>query len=151
MTLSPLLQPFLSKVGIDIVGPLPEAPGRIKYLIVAIDYFTKWLESKPVTSITGKQVKFFAFDNIAEGLGIKLISISVYHPHVNGAVERANRSIMQGIKTRLHQEGGAWVEEFPNGSWAHRTMPKTSNGETPFSLTYGTKAIIPMEIGIPTR
>ncbi|GKC56653.1 reverse transcriptase domain-containing protein [Tanacetum coccineum] len=165
------------KWGMDIVGPLPEAPGQIKYLIVAIDYFTKWIEAKAVTSITGKQVKNFAFDNIvcrfgipatiitdngtqlindpfkswAEGLGIKLVSTSVYHPQANGAVERANRSIMQGIKTRLHQEGGAWVEELPNVLWAHRTTPKTSNGETPFSLAYGTEAVIPAEIGIPTR
>ncbi|GKB13663.1 reverse transcriptase domain-containing protein [Tanacetum coccineum] len=128
--------------GMDIVGPLPEAPGKIKYLIVAVDYFTKWIEAKAVTSITGKQ---------AEGLGIKLVSTSVYHPQANGAVERANRSIMQGIKTRLHQEGGAWVEELPNVLWAHRTTPKTSNGETPFSLAYGTEAVIPAEIGIPTR
>ncbi|GJV72170.1 reverse transcriptase domain-containing protein [Tanacetum coccineum] len=66
-------------------------------------------------------------------------------------MERANRSIMQGIKTRLHQEGGAWAEELPNVLWAHRTTPKTSNGETPFSLAYGTEAVIPAEIGIPTR
>ncbi|GJW68755.1 reverse transcriptase domain-containing protein [Tanacetum coccineum] len=110
------------KCGMDIVGPLLEAPGKIKYLIIA-----------------------------AEGLGIKLVSTSVYHPQANGAVERANRSIMQGIKTRLHQEGGAWVEELPNVLWAHKTTPKTSNGETPFSLTHGTEAVIPAEIGIPTR
>ncbi|GJS13019.1 reverse transcriptase domain-containing protein [Tanacetum coccineum] len=139
------------KWGIDIVGPLPEARGKIKYLIVVIDYFTKWIEAKAVTSITGKQVKNFAFDNIAEGLGIKLVSTSVYHPQANGAVERANRSIMQGIKIRLHQEGGAWVEELPNLLWAHRTTTKTSNEETPFSLAYGTEAVILAEICIPTR
>ncbi|GJY45908.1 reverse transcriptase domain-containing protein [Tanacetum coccineum] len=126
----------------DIIGPLPEAPRKIKYLIVAVDYFTKWIEAKAVTSITGKQAK---------GLRIKLVSTSVYHPQANGAVERANRSIMQGIKTRLHQEGGAWVEELPNVLWAHKTTPKTSNEETPFRLAYGTEAVIPAEIGIPTR
>ncbi|GJR75167.1 reverse transcriptase domain-containing protein [Tanacetum coccineum] len=161
----------------DIVGPLLEALGKINYLIVAVDYFTKWIKAKAVTSITGKHVKNFAFDNIvcrfeipatiitdnetqlmndpfkswAEGLGIKLVSTSVYHPQANGAVERANRSIMQGIKTRLHREGGAWVEELPNVLWAHMTTPKTSNKETPFSLAYGTEAVIPVEIGIPTR
>ncbi|GKB26174.1 reverse transcriptase domain-containing protein [Tanacetum coccineum] len=57
---------------------------------------------------------------------------------------------MQGIKTRLHREGGAWVEELPNVLWAYKTTPKMSNGETPFSLTYGTEAVIPAEIGIPT-
>ncbi|GJU67094.1 reverse transcriptase domain-containing protein [Tanacetum coccineum] len=91
------------------------------------------------------------FKSKAKGLGIQLISMSVYHSQANGVVERANRSIMHGIKTRLHQEGGAWVEELPNVLWAHRTTPKTSNGETPFSLAYGTEAVIPVKIGIPTR
>nr|GEY36602.1 reverse transcriptase domain-containing protein [Tanacetum cinerariifolium] len=88
----------------------------IKYLIVAVDYFTKWLEAKPMASITRKQVKNFAFDNIvcmfrlsttiitynetqlinepvkswAEGFEIKLVSMSVYHPQANRVVERAN-------------------------------------------------------------
>ncbi|GJY66160.1 reverse transcriptase domain-containing protein [Tanacetum coccineum] len=113
------------KWGIDIVGPLPEAPRKLKYLILAVDYFTKWLEAKPVASITGRHVKNFAFDNIVCRFG--------------------------AIKTRLHQEGACWVEELPNVLWAHRTMLKTSNGETPFSLAYGTEAVIPAEIGMPTR
>ncbi|GKB19147.1 reverse transcriptase domain-containing protein [Tanacetum coccineum] len=58
---------------------------------------------------------------------------------------------MQGIKIRLHQDGGAWVEELPNVLWAHRTTSKMSNGGTPFSLAYGTEAVIPAEIGIPIR
>ncbi|GJX15426.1 reverse transcriptase domain-containing protein [Tanacetum coccineum] len=135
----------------DIVGPLPEAPGKIKYLIVVVDYFTKWIEAKAVTSITGKQLINDPLKSWVEGLGIQLISTLVYHPQAKGVVERANQSIMQGIKTRLHQEGGAWVEELPNVLWAHKTTPKTSNEETPFSLAYGTEAVIPIEIGIPTR
>ncbi|GKB85427.1 reverse transcriptase domain-containing protein [Tanacetum coccineum] len=43
-----------------------------------------------------------------------------------------------------------WVEEIPHVLWAHRTMIKSSNGDTPFSLTYGTEAVIPAEIGMPT-
>ncbi|GJX49471.1 reverse transcriptase domain-containing protein [Tanacetum coccineum] len=42
------------------------------------------------------------------------------------------------------------MEELPHVLWAHRTMIKSSNGDTPFSLTYGTKAIILAEIGMPT-
>ncbi|GKG10104.1 reverse transcriptase domain-containing protein [Tanacetum coccineum] len=40
------------KWGIDIAGPFPEGPGKVKFLIVAIDYFTKWIEAKPVATIT---------------------------------------------------------------------------------------------------
>ncbi|GJU34059.1 reverse transcriptase domain-containing protein [Tanacetum coccineum] len=43
-----------------------------------------------------------------------------------------------------------WIEEIPHVLWAHRTMIKSSNGDTPFSMTYGTKAVIPAEIGMPT-
>ena len=58
---------------------------------------------------------------------------------------------MHGIKTRLGREKAGWVDELPNVLWAFRTMLKTSNGETPFSLTYGSEAVIPAEIGMPTH
>ncbi|GJW46500.1 reverse transcriptase domain-containing protein [Tanacetum coccineum] len=51
--LTPLMSPWpFYKWGIDIAGPFPEGPGKVKFLIVAIDYFTKWIEAKPVTTIT---------------------------------------------------------------------------------------------------
>ncbi|GJU42059.1 reverse transcriptase domain-containing protein [Tanacetum coccineum] len=118
--LSPITSPWpFYKWGIDIVGPFPEGPGKVKFLIVAIDYFTKWIEAKPV------------------------------HPQTNGLVERANRSLGEGIKARLDERSKNWMEELPHVLWAHRTMIKSSNGDTPFSLTYGTEAVIPAEIGMP--
>ncbi|GJZ52946.1 reverse transcriptase domain-containing protein [Tanacetum coccineum] len=125
--------------GIDVLGPLPEAPGKVKYVIVAIDYFTKWIEAKPLARTTGKEVKKFVWDNIVFA-----------HPQANGLVERANRSLMEGIKTRLGRERKCWVDELPNILWAHRTSLKTSNGETPYSLTFGSEAVIPAEVGMPT-
>nr|GEV71382.1 hypothetical protein [Tanacetum cinerariifolium] len=86
-----------------------------KISIVAVDYFTKWIEAKPVASITGTQVKKFVWDNIVCRFG-------------------------------LPRE----VEEVSHVLWAHRTMIKSSNGQTPFSLTYGTEAVIPAEIGMPS-
>nr|GEV36573.1 reverse transcriptase domain-containing protein [Tanacetum cinerariifolium] len=68
----------------------------------------------------------------------------------NGLVERANRSLGEGIKSRLREGNKNWVEELPHVLWAHRTMIKSSHGDTPFSLTYGTEAVIPTEIGMPT-
>ncbi|GKB61258.1 reverse transcriptase domain-containing protein [Tanacetum coccineum] len=97
--------PFM-KWGMDIVGPLAEGPERVKYLIMANDYFTKWMEAKPLATITEK-------------LKIQLISTSVYHPQGNKAVERAKRSLLRGIKTRLEKGGSAWAEEVPNVLWAH--------------------------------
>ncbi|GKC81918.1 reverse transcriptase domain-containing protein, partial [Tanacetum coccineum] len=71
------------------------------------------------------------------------------HPQTNGLVERANRSHREGIKARLDERRKNWIEELPHVLWAHRTMIKSSNGDTPFSLTYGTEAVIPAEIGMP--
>ncbi|XP_021991432.1 uncharacterized protein LOC110888200 [Helianthus annuus] len=70
------------------------------------------------------------------------------HPQGNGQVEQINRRIVDGIKRRLGYEGKGWADELPNVLWAHRTLHKTNNGETPFSLTYGTEAVIPAEIGL---
>ncbi|GKC89875.1 reverse transcriptase domain-containing protein [Tanacetum coccineum] len=58
------------KWGIDIAGPFPEGPGKVKFLIVAIDYFTKWIEAKPVATITGSQIKKFVWDNIVCRFGL---------------------------------------------------------------------------------
>ncbi|GJZ15587.1 reverse transcriptase domain-containing protein, partial [Tanacetum coccineum] len=59
--LTPITSPLsLYKWGIDISGPFLEAEGKAKFLIVAIDYFTKWIEAKPVATIKGNQVKKFA-------------------------------------------------------------------------------------------
>ncbi|GJW49299.1 reverse transcriptase domain-containing protein [Tanacetum coccineum] len=175
--LTPITSPWpFYKWGIDIAGPFPEGPGKVKFLIVAIDYFTKWIEAKAVATITGNQVKKFVWDNIVcrfglpgeiisdngkqfrdnpfkdwcEKLCIRQCFASVKHPQANGLVERANRSLGEGIKARLDEKSKDWIEELPHVLWAHRTMIKSSNGETPFSLTYGTEAVIPAEIGMPT-
>ncbi|GJR16890.1 reverse transcriptase domain-containing protein [Tanacetum coccineum] len=75
-TMAPNLTPITSplpfyKWGIDIAGPFPEGPSKVKFLIVAIDYFTKWIEAKPVGTITGNQVKKFVWDNIVCRFGLK--------------------------------------------------------------------------------
>nr|GEY93401.1 reverse transcriptase domain-containing protein [Tanacetum cinerariifolium] len=64
------------KWGIDIAGPFPEGPGKVKFLIVAMDYFTKWIEAKAVATITGGQVKKFVWDNIVCRFGIPVEIIS---------------------------------------------------------------------------
>lgn len=175
--LTPITSPWpFYKWGIDIAGPFPAAAGGLKFLIVAIDYFTKWIEAKAVVNITGNQVKRFVWDNIVCRFGLpgEIISdngkqfcdnpfkdwcaqlnitqhfASVKHPQTNGLVEHANRSLGEGIKARLDRHKGKWVEELSHVLWAHRTSIKTSTGDTPFSLVYGTEAVIPAEIGMPT-
>ena len=57
---------------------------------------------------------------------------------------------MYGLKKRLDDAKGKWVEELPHVFWTYRTTPRKSTGETPFSMTYGVEAIIPLENGFPT-
>ncbi|GJX18680.1 reverse transcriptase domain-containing protein [Tanacetum coccineum] len=151
--LTPITAPCpFYKWGINIAGPFPKGPGKVKFLIVTMDYFTKWIEAKAVATITGNQVKKFVWDNIVCRFGLpgEIVSDNVKHSQSNGLVERANRSLGEGIKARLGEGNKNWIEELPHVLWAHRTMTKSSHGDTPFSLTYGTKAVIPAEIGMPT-
>nr|GEW42332.1 reverse transcriptase domain-containing protein [Tanacetum cinerariifolium] len=149
--LTPITAPWpFYKWGIDIAGPFSEGPGKVKFLIVVVDYFTKWIEAKAVATITGKQFTDNPFKDWCDKLNITQHFASVKHPQSNGLVERANRSLGGGIKACLGEGNKNWVEELPHVLWAHRTMIKSSHGDTLFSLTYGTEAVIPAEIGMPT-
>ena len=57
---------------------------------------------------------------------------------------------MSGLKKRLDDVKGKWIEELPHVLWTYRTTPRKSTGETPFSMTYGAEAVIPLESGFPT-
>ncbi|GKD11045.1 reverse transcriptase domain-containing protein [Tanacetum coccineum] len=102
-----------------------------------------------IISDNGKQFQDNPFKDWCKKLHIRQHFASVKHPQTNGLVERANCSLGEGIKARLDERSKKWMEELPYVLWAHRTMIKSSNRDTPFSLTYGTKAVIPAEIGMP--
>ncbi|KAJ0625031.1 putative nucleotidyltransferase, Ribonuclease H [Helianthus annuus] len=165
------------KWGMDIVGPFPPSKGGVKFLLVAIDYFSKWPEVKPLAKITGKQVIDFVWENIICRYGLPGVIVTdngkqfaekpfslwckeyrinqifslVAYPQSNGQVERTNRSIVEGIKTRLERYESNWLEELPSVLWAIRTTEKTSHKKTPYSLVFGSEAVIPAEIGVVTQ
>ncbi|GKC58832.1 reverse transcriptase domain-containing protein [Tanacetum coccineum] len=69
--LTPIMAPWpFYKWGIDIAGPFLEGPGKVKFLIVTMDYFTKWIEAKAMATITDSQVKKFVWDNIVCHFGL---------------------------------------------------------------------------------
>ena len=72
------------------------------------------------------------------------------YPQGNGQAEAVNKVILSGLKKRLDDAKGKWVEELPYVLWTYRTMPRRSTGKTPFSMTYGVEAVIPLESGFPT-
>ncbi|KAL5550679.1 hypothetical protein UlMin_000855 [Ulmus minor] len=167
--------PF-AKWGIDLIGPLPTARGQLKYAVVAIDYYTKWVEAEALAKITEQNVTAFIWKNIVcrfgvprelvsdhgtqfeneklqsicDRLGIIKVFSSPAHPKSNGQVEAVNKTIKQTLKKKLEKSKGAWVDELPLVLWAYRTSFRAATGETPFSLAYGVEAVIPIEISLPT-
>ncbi|XP_057720739.1 uncharacterized protein LOC130935159 [Arachis stenosperma] len=168
-------RPF-SQWGVDLLGPFPVGSGQVKYLIVAIDYYTKWIEAEPLASISSSNCRKFMwrqvitrfgipevvvsdngtqftdkkFMEFLNGLGIKQRFSSVEHPQTNGQVESANKVILSGLKKRLDNKKGAWADELASVLWSYRTTEQSSTKETPFRLTYGVDAVIPVEIGEPS-
>ncbi|VFQ82927.1 unnamed protein product [Cuscuta campestris] len=162
--------------GIDLIGLMPRAPGNFRWIIVAVDNFTKWIEAEPLVGGTSEQCSKFVNNNILYRYGVpKQITTdngtqfeagdfnellgdwrirhtysSVAYPQGNGQVENANRTIMDGIMKRLESYKGAWVDQLPNVLWAYRTTPRKATGETPFSMCYGQEARAPSEVFIPT-
>ncbi|XP_077223427.1 uncharacterized protein LOC143857041 [Tasmannia lanceolata] len=61
-----------------------------------------------------------------------------------------NRILLQGIKKRLDEKAGRWADELYHVLWAYRTTPRSTTGESPFNITFGTEAIIPIDTGVPS-
>ena len=72
------------------------------------------------------------------------------YPQGNGQAKAINKVIVSGLKKRLDDAKGKWVEELPHVLWTYRTTHRRSPKETPFSLTYGAEAVIPLETSFPT-
>ncbi|XP_019442352.1 PREDICTED: uncharacterized protein LOC109347077 [Lupinus angustifolius] len=162
--------------GMDILGPFPQATGQLKFLIVAIDYFTKWIEAEALATITSTNIQKFTwrsiitrfgipsailtdndtqfsdrrFQELLSGLHIKQHFTSVEHPQTNGQAEAANKVILKGLKKRLDESKANWSYQLHHVLWAYRTTPHSTTGESPLNLTYGAEAMIPVEIGEPT-
>ncbi|XP_075654844.1 uncharacterized protein LOC142625014 [Castanea sativa] len=83
-------------------------------------------------------------------LGIRNGYSTPAYPQGNGQAEATNKVILAGLKKRLDDAKGRWVEEIPHVLWTFRTTPRRSTGETPFSMTYGIEVVIPLELGFPT-
>ncbi|VFQ70685.1 unnamed protein product, partial [Cuscuta campestris] len=166
----------LARFGMDIIGAFPQAQGRKKYVMVAIDYFTKWVEAEAYATITTKQCQRFVWKNIItrfgsprnivtdngpqfrnpgftkylEDFGITHNKASVAYPQGNGQVENVNRTIVDEIKKRFGEAGTNWLEELPHIIWAYRVTSRRATGETPFVLTYGCEARLPIEAKMMT-
>ena len=162
--------------GIDIVSPLPTAPAQKKRLLVATDYFSKWIKVDALSSIKDRDVTRFIWKNFVcrfdiprsivsddgpqfdsrvyqdfcQELKIKNLYSTPRYPQSNGQVEASNKTLLTALKKRLNSAKGKWVEEFLGVLWAYKTTAGKPTDISPFALTYGMEAVIPTEIGLPT-
>ena len=160
--------------GLDVLGPLPMGKGQCKFIIVAVDYFTKWAEAELLATITEQKIRNFVwraivcrfgipralvsdngkqFDNskfidFCAELGIKNYYSSPAHPQSNGQAEVTIRTLKAALKTKLEDLKGKWVEYLPEVLWAYRTTQKSATRETPFALAFGIKAVAPVKVGL---
>ncbi|GKU87836.1 hypothetical protein SLEP1_g2170 [Rubroshorea leprosula] len=105
---------------------------------------------REIVADNGTQFNYSSFRDFCSSYGIKLQFTSVYHPESNGMVESVNKCILEGIKPILEQHKAKWADELNNVLWAYRTTSRTATGETPYHLAFGTEAVIPVEIGVPS-
>ena len=66
-------------------------------------------------------------------------------PQTNGQTETVNKIIKHNLKAKLAAKKGNWVERLPQVLWVYRTTERSSTGETPYSMAFGAKAVIPVE------
>ena len=122
------------------MGPFPIAIQQLKFLIISIDYFTKWVEAEALATVTKKNVRSFVWRNIVCRYGIPRVLVSdngrqfdnesfkdfcsqlriknryfsPAHPQANKQVEVTNQSLLKIIKTRLDRAKGLWPKELPS-------------------------------------
>ena len=145
-----ILSPWpFAKWGMDILGPFFPGKGQVKFLIVAIDHFTKWIEAKTLATITTQQVQQFIWKDIIcrygvphtiitdngrqfinkelakfyTSLNIKHVTSSVEHLQTNGQAEVANKVILVDLRKRLDNAKGRWPKELIEVLWAYRCTP----------------------------
>lgn len=140
--------------GIDLVGSFPKGPGQHKFIVVSIDYYTKWVLAKALARIleidiielfmeliifrfevprivvtdNGTQFVGAEIEKTLAELEIRHVKSSVAYPQSNRQVEITNKAILQGLKKRLLEAERNWVDELPNVLWSHRTTPRSTTG-----------------------
>ncbi|RDX73066.1 Pol polyprotein, partial [Mucuna pruriens] len=162
--------------GLDMIGPIEPKPSNVhRFILVAIDYFTKWVEAASYANVTKSVViKFIKrhiicryglpahiiMDNgtnlnnkmmteLCEKSKIKHHNSTPYHPKINGAVEAANKNIKK-IVQKMVVTYRNWHDMLPYTLHRYWTSVRTSTGATPYSLVYGMEAVLPIEVEIPS-
>ncbi|CAL9005243.1 unnamed protein product [Prunus brigantina] len=162
--------------GLDLIGTIhPPSDGYI-WILTATEYFTKWVEAIPLRKATGAAIANFIREYIVcrfgipykivtdngtpfvnkqvsstlSGYGIKHRRSTPYYPQGNGQAEATNKTLLRILSKMVYEYEGGWNVHLPDALWAYRTSPRSATGFSPYSLVYGSDAIAPVEITIPT-
>ncbi|PWA66127.1 reverse transcriptase domain-containing protein [Artemisia annua] len=156
--------------GIDFMGPFPSSRGN-KYILVAVDYLSKWVEAKALpTNDARVVVKFlkslfarfgtpraiisdrgthFCNDQFAKVMlkyGVTHRLSTAYHPQTSGQVEVSNRGLKRILERTVGENRASWADKLDDALWAFRTAYKTPIGCTPYKLVYGKACHLPIEL-----
>ena len=160
---------------LDIIGQIhpPSSKGH-KYILVAVDYFTKWVEAVPFKEIDQQDVINFIEEQIiyrfgipetlttdqgsvfigkkvlqyANEMKIKMLRSTPYYAQANGQVEAMNKIIVSLIKKHVGKKPKSWHETLSQILWAYRNSPRESTGVSPYRLTYSHDSVLPVEINL---
>ncbi|GJY83962.1 reverse transcriptase domain-containing protein [Tanacetum coccineum] len=157
-------------LGIDFMGPFPSSRGN-KYILVAVDYLSKWVEAKALpTNDARVVVKFlkslfarfgtpraiisdrgthFCNDQFAKVMskyGVTHRLATAYHPQTSGQVEVSNRGLKRILERTVGENRASWSDKLDDALWAFRTAFKTPIGCTPYKLVYGKSCHLPIEL-----
>nr|GEW75798.1 reverse transcriptase domain-containing protein [Tanacetum cinerariifolium] len=147
--------------GIDFIGPFPSSRGN-KYILVAVDYLSKWVEAKALPTndarVVSKILKslfarfgtpsaiiydcgtHFCNDQFAKVMlkyGVTHRLATAYHPQTSGQVEVSNHGLKRILERIVGKNHASWSDKLDDVLWAFRTAFKTSIGCTPYKLMYG--------------
>ncbi|GJR81770.1 reverse transcriptase domain-containing protein [Tanacetum coccineum] len=156
--------------GIDFMGPFPSSRGN-KYILVAVDYLSKWVEAKALpTNDARVVVKFLKslfsrfgapraiisdrgthfcndkFDKVMSKYGVTHRLSTAYHPQTSGQVEVMNRGLKRILERTVGENRASWSDKLDDALWAFRTAYKTPIGCTPYKLVYGKSCHLPVEL-----